>query len=261
VVSIVRDITERKAVQARLRSVERMASLGTLAASVAHEINNPLSYLTSNLRYIDDELRAMALASESMAGPRGQEVLQALQETLTGSNRVSEIVRDLKTFSRGDEEHRGPVNLHAVLELCTNMARSEIRHRARLVKEYGEPPLVNASETRLGQVFLNLLVNAAQAIPEGADVKANEVRVTTSRDEAGWAVVVVKDTGAGIAPEHLSRLFDPFFTTKPAGVGTGLGLSICHGIITGLGGRITVESEQGRGTLFRVSLPPAAGAA
>jgi len=256
VVSIVRDITERKSVQERLRAADRMASLGTLAASVAHEINNPLSYMTSNLRFIDEELRAMTEAGESLAGPRGGEVRQALQETLTGSSRVSEIVRDLKTFSRSDGERRGPVDVHAVLDLCANMARSEIRHRARLVKEYGEVPLVDANETRLGQVFLNLLVNAAQAIPEGAKVKDHEIRLTTHRDEHGWVVVEVRDSGMGIPPENLSRLFDPFFTTKPAGVGTGLGLSICHGIITGLGGRITVESEPGRGTCFRVLLPP-----
>jgi PAS domain S-box-containing protein len=257
VVSIVRDVTERRSVQERLRAADRMASLGTLAASVAHEINNPLSFMLSNLRFIDEELRAMTETGESLASPRGQEVREALQETLTGSNRVSEIVHDLKTFSRGDEKRSGPVNVHAVLDLCANMARSQIRHRARLVKEYGELPPVLANETRLGQVFLNLLVNAAQAIPEGSDVKAHEIRVTTTRDEAGWAVVAVKDTGVGIPPENRSRLFDPFFTTKPAGVGTGLGLSICHGIITGLGGRITVDSEPGRGTLFRIFLPPA----
>ncbi|HVG59831.1 MAG TPA: AAA family ATPase [Hyalangium sp.] len=254
-VSIVRDVTERKAVQDRLRAADRMASLGTLAASVAHEINNPLSFMTSNLRFIDEELSAMAQAGESLAGPRGTEVREAVQETLAGGSRVSEIVRDLKTFSRGDEGRRGPVDVHAVLDLCANMARSEIRHRARLVREYGELPPVQANETRLGQVFLNLLVNAAQAIPEGTDVKSHEIRITTYRDEAGWAVVAVKDTGAGISPENLSRLFDPFFTTKPAGVGTGLGLSICHGIITGLGGRITIESELGHGTVFRVFLP------
>jgi signal transduction histidine kinase len=182
-------------------------------------------------------------------------VREAVQETLTGSHRVSEIVRDLKTFSRGDEERRGPVDVHAVLDLCASMARSEIRHRARLVREYGSLPPVQANETRLGQVFLNLIVNAAQAIPEGSDVKDHEIRVTTWRDETGWAVIAVKDTGSGISPENLGRLFSPFFTTKPAGVGTGLGLSICHGIITGMGGRITVESELGRGTVFRVFLP------
>jgi PAS domain S-box-containing protein len=255
VVSIVRDVTERKSVENRLRAADRMVSLGTLAASVAHEINNPLSFMTSNLRFIDEELSAMAEAGESLAGPRGKEVREALQETITGSNRVNEIVRDLKTFSRGDEGRSGPVDIHAVLDLCASMARSEIRHRARLVREYGALPPVHANETRLGQVFLNLLVNAAQAIPEGSELKEHEIRVTTGRDEAGWVVVAVKDTGTGIAPENLSRLFHPFFTTKPAGVGTGLGLSICHGIITGMGGRITVESELGRGTVFRVFLP------
>jgi signal transduction histidine kinase len=164
-------------------------------------------------------------------------------------------VKDLKTFSRGDESKRVEVNVHAVLDLCANIARNQLRHRARLVKDYGELPLLHASESRLAQLFLNLLVNAAQAIPEGGDPKLNEVRITTRRDEGDWVVVEVKDTGVGISQEHLHRLFDPFFTTKPVGVGTGLGLSICHGVVSALGGRIAVESEPGRGSTFRVFLP------
>ncbi|SEM85001.1 PAS domain S-box-containing protein [Stigmatella aurantiaca] len=261
VVSIVRDVTERKAVQTRLRAADRMVSLGTLAAGVAHEINNPLSFMLSNLRFIDDELRALMEEGQSLASERGREVREALQETLVGGNRVNDIVKDLKTFARSNEERYGQVNVHEVLDLCANIARSELRHRARLVKEYGTLPPVLANESRLGQVFLNLIVNAAQAIPEGGDVKANEVRLTTTQDAQGWAVVAVKDTGTGISPENLGRLFDPFFTTKPAGVGTGLGLSICHGIIVALGGRITVESELGKGSTFRVFLPPAGGGA
>ncbi|ADO72966.1 Sensor protein [Stigmatella aurantiaca DW4/3-1] len=261
VVSIVRDVTERKAVQTRLQAADRMVSLGTLAAGVAHEINNPLSFMLSNLRFIDDELRTLMEEGQSLSGERGKEVWEALQETLVGGNRVNDIVRDLKTFARSNEERQGQVNVHAVLDLCANIARSELRHRARLVKDYGTIPLVLANESRLGQVFLNLIVNAAQAIPEGSDVKTNEVRITTTQDAQGWAVVAVKDSGVGIPPENLARLFDPFFTTKPAGVGTGLGLSICHGIIVALGGRITVESEPGKGSTFRVFLPPAGGGA
>ncbi|WP_395827313.1 ATP-binding protein [Archangium violaceum] len=252
-VSISRDITERSQVQEKLRANERMASLGTLAAGVAHEINNPLSYMLSNLRFVDDELAAMAESGEGMAGERGREVREALKEALSGSDRVRDIVRDLKTFSRGNEEQRGAVDVRAVLDSCVNMAWSEIRHRARLEKVYDEVPHVSANESRLGQVFLNLIVNAAQAIPHG-DPKTHEIRLST-RHEEGHVVVAVRDTGSGIPREHLERLFDPFFTTKPVGVGTGLGLSICHGIVTALGGRIDVHSELGRGTTFQVFLP------
>jgi two-component system NtrC family sensor kinase len=253
-VSIARDITERQQVQEKLRATERMVSLGTLAAGVAHEINNPLSYMLSNLSFVDDELGALAAAGEGLQGERGQEARAALKEAISGSARVRDIVRDLKSFSRGtDDEQRGPVDMRAVLDSCANMASSEIRHRARLVKDYAEVPPVLGNESRLGQLFLNLLVNAAQAIPHG-NFQGNEIRLSLTREEGG-VLVAVRDTGEGIAPENLARLFDPFFTTKPVGVGTGLGLSICHGIITAMGGRITVESERGRGTTFRVFLP------
>ena len=258
-VSIARDITERKQVQEKLRAAERMASLGTLSAGMAHEINNPIAYVLSNLRFIQDEMQVLVGTDEKLDGPRWQEVLAALGESMTGSQRIRDIVRDLKTFSRGDEESRGPVDLHAVLDTCASIARGEIRHRAKLVKDYGVLPPVQANESRLGQIFLNLIVNAAQAIPE-ADVKSHEIRITT-RQEGDWVVVAVRDTGIGIPPENRARLFDPFFTTKPIGVGTGLGLSICHGIVTGVGGRIEVESEVGQGSTFRVYLPIRAAAA
>jgi two-component system, NtrC family, sensor kinase len=254
-VSIVRDVTERKHLREKLQTVDRMASIGSLAAGVAHEINNPLSFVLSNVRFVRDELRTLAEEGDAQLQERLKEVREAVDETLTGADRVSEIVQDIRRFSRGDEGKRGPVNIHAVLDLCGNIARSQLRHRAQLVKEYGELPLVNASESRLGQIFLNLIINAAQAIPEGGDPKAHEVRLITRREGEGEVMVEVRDTGVGIPPENLHRLFDPFFTTKPAGVGTGLGLSICHSIIKGLGGRITVESEPGRGTAIRVFLP------
>jgi len=253
-VSIARDITERRQVQEKLLATERMVSLGTVAAGVAHEINNPLSYMLSNLSFVDDELGALAESGEGLQGERGQEVRAALKEALSGSARVRDIVRDLKAFSRGtDEEHRGPVDMRAVLDSCANMASSEIRHKARLVKAYAEVPPVLGNESRLGQLFLNLLVNAAQAIPHG-NLQGNEIRLSLTCEEGG-VVASVSDTGEGIPKENLAKLFDPFFTTKPVGVGTGLGLSICHGIVTAMGGRITVESELGRGTTFRVFLP------
>jgi PAS domain S-box-containing protein len=252
-VSIARDITERKQVQEKLRSTDKMVSLGTLAAGVAHELNNPISYVLSNLRYAVDELGG---TDKPLEGEQVKEVQQALQEALEGGERMRNIVRDLRSFSRREDERYGPVDIHAVLDSCASLARSEIRHRAQLEKAYETLPPVLGNESRLGQVFLNLLVNAAQAIPEG-DAKGNKVRLTTARSEEDWVVISVEDSGTGIAPENLQRLFKPFFTTKPVGVGTGLGLSICHGIVTAMGGRIEVASEVGKGTTFRVFMPVA----
>ncbi len=238
-----RDLTERKQMEARLMMADRMVSVGTLAAGVAHEINNPLAYVIANLDYACSELKT-----------RDADLAEVLREALSGAERVRVIVRDLKTFSRGDEQKSGPVDLRSVLDASANMAWNEIRHRAHLVRDYkADLPAVLGNESRLGQVFLNLFINAAQAIREGAP-QENEIRVS-ARVERGRLVVDVSDTGAGIPAEHLPRLFDPFFTTKPVGVGTGLGLFICQNIINGFGGEITVQSEVGRGTTMRVTLP------
>jgi CheY-like chemotaxis protein len=187
-------------------------------------------------------------------------MLQRLREARAGVERVRLIVQDLKSFSRSDTERRGPVDVQRVLDATIEIAANEIRHRARLLREYREVPAVEGDASRLGQVFLNLLVNAAQAMTEG-DASRHEIRVSTATDAAGRVVVTIADTGAGISPENLGRIFDPFFTTKPAGVGTGLGLSICRGIVNALGGDITVESELGRGTAFRVALRAASSPA
>jgi len=160
----------------------------------------------------------------------------------------------LKTFSRGDEETTRALDVRPVLESALSVCLNEVRHRARVRRELGEVARVVANEARLGQVFLNLLVNAAQAIPDG-QVERHEIALRTFMDGKGRVVVEVADTGCGIAPEHLERIFDPFFTTKPVGVGTGLGLSICHGVVSALGGEIQVESQLGKGTRVRVVLP------
>jgi PAS domain S-box-containing protein len=244
----------KDAVQRQMIFSDRMAAVGTLAAGVAHEINNPLTYVTGNLELIIEETAKLSDAASAAAKD-----LQAMAvEALRGAERVQKIVRGLKTFSRADEDRRVVLDVRRVLELAISMAFNEIRHRARLIRDYHAVPLIEADEARLGQVFINLLVNAAQAIPEGG-VADNEIRISTSADRDSGAIIEIADTGSGIAAPQLDRIFDPFFTTKPVGVGTGLGLSICHSIIASIGGSIAVRSEPGRGTTFRVTLPPAPG--
>ncbi|MGE6762673.1 PAS domain S-box protein [Corallococcus interemptor] len=256
VVSIARDVTEQRQLRARLTLADRLASVGTLAAGIAHEINNPLAFVVSNLGFLSDEFRRHLSPGPGVRGVRPPDVVEwqeVLGEACEGAERVRQIVRQLKTFSRPDEERMTPVDVHAVLDSVVMMAANEIRHRARLRRDYGDVPQVMANEGRLCQVFLNLVVNAAQAIPEGS-AHGHEV-VLITRVSGEQVVVEVRDTGSGIAPEVMGRIFDPFFTTKPVGVGTGLGLSICHGIITGMGGDIQVESTVGQGSTFRVVLP------
>jgi ligand-binding sensor domain-containing protein/signal transduction histidine kinase/CheY-like chemotaxis protein len=245
--------------QAQLVQAGRMAAVGQLAAGVGHEINNPLAYIVSNLEHASEEADALAreLGDTRGAAPRLRDVSQALREALHGAERVRRIVRDLKTFSRPDDEKQGPVELHAVLDSAVKIAMAELRPRAKLVRDYGDVPRVEGNEARLAQVFLNLLINAAQALPEGR-AEANEVRLVTRVTSEGTVVAEVRDTGIGIVPEALGRIFDPFYTTKPPGVGTGLGLSLCHAYVTAMGGTISVESEPGRGSVFRVTLRRAA---
>jgi len=248
---------ERKKMSEQLLISDRMASVGTLAAGVAHEINNPLAVLIANLEFIAQNLGPIvetpAVPGELLMGLAG--LREPLRDAQEAAERVRLIVRDLKVFSRSEEEERrGPVDVRGVLESSARMASNEIRHRARLVKEYGEVPKAQANEARLGQVFLNLLINAAQAIPEGR-AEANEIGIATRSDAAGNVVVEIRDTGSGIPPEVLPRIFDPFFTTKPQGVGTGLGLHIVHNIVVNHhGGTIALTSDPGR-TEFRIGLP------
>jgi PAS domain S-box-containing protein len=260
ILSIDADITGKKALETQLMVSDRMASVGTLAAGVAHEINNPLAAVMGNLDYIADSLGR--LSSDEMAsmtpGTRDawirDEIRVPLDDAVEAAQRVRFIVRDLKIFSRSpNDAERGPVNVETIMESSLRMAWNEIRHRANLVKRYGQVPEVEGNEARLGQVFLNLVVNAAQSMPTG-QAEQNEIRVTTS--VVGERVVIeVSDTGVGIPPQILGRIFDAFFTTKAVGVGTGLGLAICQRIVTDMAGTLAVESEMGKGTTFRVSVP------
>jgi PAS domain S-box-containing protein len=253
VVASGRDVTERKRMRAKLLVSDRMASLGTLAAGIAHEINNPLAYVTGNLE-------AMAEALDATHAPtpaERNELAAAVHDARDGAERVRKIVHGLRSFSRSeDAEQRVQLAVPGVLEAAIRMTSNEVRHRAVLVRELAPVPRVVADDGRLTQVFVNLMINAAHAIPEGRSAH-NRITVRTLTDPQGRAVVEIEDTGKGIAPEVQSRVFDPFFTTKDVGEGTGLGLSICHGIISGLGGQITIESAPERGTVVRVVLPAA----
>jgi PAS domain S-box-containing protein len=274
IAAMIRDIGERKKMESQLAQNDRLASLGTLAAGVAHEINNPLAYVLGNLDFIqagvaeaqkdastlrqreDAEARALGERLES----RLLDLAGMVENAREGGDRVRRIVADLKVFSRGESDHPpAAIDVRRVMDSSINIARNEIRHRAQLVLEYRDVPAVMASDSRLGQVFLNLLLNAAQAIPDGAAHK-NRITVRTFPTPEGRVAIEVEDTGTGIPRDIQGKLFDPFFTTKKAGVGTGLGLAICHNIVTSHGGDIAVESEPGKGSCFRVTLPAVKGA-
>jgi len=244
----VRDNSERRQTEAHLVATDRMASVGTLAAGVAHEINNPLAAVIANLELALNDVQALDLPPESA------DLLEELKDAREAAERVRLIVRDLKLFSRAEEDRRGSVDVREVLESTLRMAWNEIRHRARLIKTYDDVPTVEANEARLGQVFLNLVVNAAHSIPAGR-AETNEIRLCT-RWENERVVIEITDTGTGMPQEVLKHIFTPFFSTKPAGVGTGLGLPICRRIVEDLGGEIRVTSREGLGSTFTVLLPP-----
>jgi PAS domain S-box-containing protein len=243
-----RDVTERHQLRTQLLLSDRMASLGTLAAGIAHEINNPLSYVLGNLEVLSEALTRRRDRSDTLAS--------AIGDATDGAQRVRKIVQGLRTFSRSEEEKRVSLEISDVLRAAIRLTANEVRHRARLVCELGATPRVMADDGRLTQVFINLIVNASHAIPEGRSDE-NRITVRTRTDELGRAVIEVADTGRGLSPDVQARVFDPFYTTKKVGEGTGLGLSICHSIVTGLGGEISLEGAVGRGAVARVVLPPA----
>jgi PAS domain S-box-containing protein len=272
----VRDETQMKRLQGLLSQSDRLASMGMLAAGVAHEINNPLAYLLYNVEALADDLPGITRAAQrccsALSGQVGEaacaeiagdaEVLQPAKledaverarEALAGALRIKNISKALGTFSRVERVERSVVDLNYAIECAITMAFNEIKFRARLVKELGPVPPVWASEGKLSQVFLNLLINASHAIDEGR-VESNRMTIRTWA-EGSEVFVEIKDTGRGIPEENLSRIFEPFFTTKPPGAGSGLGLAICRNIVTEFGGDIRVESEVGKGTRFVIRLP------
>jgi len=247
-VATIRDITQQRNLEMQLLMSDRLVTLGTLAAGVAHEVNNPLAALLTNVGLVEQRLRDSACPD--------LDLLEPLRDIELAATRIRTIVRDLRVFSRTEEDTKTLVDVRRTLDGVARMAAGEILHCAQLEKDYGEVACVEVNESRLSQVFLNLLVNAAQAIAPG-NVAANSIRLTTRMGFDGRVVIDIRDTGPGMSEDTCRRLFTPFFTTKPVGSGTGLGLAICQRIVESLGGTIVVESELGKGTCFSVRLPAA----
>lgn len=244
--AVIRDITERRASEQRLQLTDRLAALGTLAAGVAHEINNPLSYVLANVQLIRERVTPAA----------ADDLFDLANEAHDGAVRIKRIVESMRTLMRPGQPKRGLVSLAQAVGHAVELAGNEVRHRARLELNLGALPRVQGDESVLVQVFVNLLTNAAHAMPQG-DSGQRMVRVSSQVLPDGRARVSVQDDGVGMSREVLSRIFDPFFTTKPVNFGTGLGLTVSHAIIASHGGELTVESEVGRGSVFHVTLPAA----
>ncbi|BDG07305.1 sensor histidine kinase [Anaeromyxobacter paludicola] len=245
---------ELESARAQLAVSDRLATVGTMAAGVAHEINNPLTYVLANVAFLADQL-----ARPEQDPALRAELASAAQEAREGADRVRSVVLGLRAFAHAPSGDLQPVAIGPEIEAAVAMCRHHIEQRGRFeVRVADDLPAVRGRPHELGQVFVNLLVNAGQALAE--DARQRNRVILEARPAPGGVAVEVRDNGAGIAPESLPRLFDPFFTTKPVGQGTGLGLSICHGIVHRSGGRIEVESAPGQGALFRVTLPLAAPA-
>ncbi|KVM68184.1 histidine kinase [Burkholderia ubonensis] len=288
-----REIEERKAAQAlleqekdeqrrllheleethvQLLQSDKLASIGQLAAGVAHEINNPIGFVSANLNTLKTWVRGLldVVAAHEAALPRHDaetrvalaaagraadidyirgEIATLIDESIDGTMRVRRIVQDLRDFSRPGSDEWSVVDIHAGLESTLNVVHNELKYKADVVREYGDVPHVECLPSQLNQVFMNLLVNAAQAIPGRGVIT---IRTTSDGDHV---TIVISDTGKGMPPDVMRRIFDPFFTTKPVGQGTGLGLSVSHGIVERHRGVIDVTSEPGRGSTFSIRLP------
>ena len=239
-----------KDVELQLVQMEKMASVGVLAAGIAHEVNNPLGFLISNLESLQDYTRSLAKIVPA-DNPKNKAILEDLSaisaESLEGALRIKKIVSDLRTFSKQSESAVNLVDINQILESTLSIVWNEIKFKIAVVKDYQAKTKIFADSTQLSQVFLNLLINASQAIPE-----KGTVTLSTSEDNNN-VYIQVSDTGPGITPEVLPKIFDPFFSTKKTG--SGLGLSVSYNIIKSHQGQIKAESIVGKGTTFTISLP------
>ena len=256
----------------QLLQSEKLASIGQLAAGVAHEINNPIGFVNSNLGTLKKYVGQLFLLFDEYASAESdlpppsrqridtakqeadlnflrEDVVALIAESMDGAARVRRIVLDLRDFSRPGDSEWQAADLHAGIESTLNVVWSEIKFKADVVRDYGELPPVECLPFQINQVFLNLLVNAAHAIPERGTIT---LRTACDGDHV---TIAIADTGTGMSPEVRDRIFDPFFTTKPIGKGTGLGLSVAYGIVEKHGGKITVDTELGKGTTFTIRLP------
>lgn len=232
----------------RLELADRLTTLGAMTAAIGHELNNPLTYVVGNLHHV-----AEVLAARKPDSPVDPELEQCVREALAGAERVARIVQDMRTLERRDALQIAPVELQEVLEVAIRQTSNHTRHRARLTRHYAPVGTVDAESPRLTQVFVNLLLNAAQAIPQG-QAKRNEISVSLY-EEGGLVVVQITDTGRGIPADVLPRIFEPFYTTKPIGEGSGLGLAISRAIVKSFGGEIEAISNVTVGTTVQVRLP------
>ena len=274
---MVDDITERKQLEKQLLMASKLAGIGELAAGIAHEINNPIGFVKSNMgtlnEYVDDITKLVGMYHELVGSvergedPKGlissireyeqnidsdyviHDIEKIVSENQDGLSRVAKIVRDLRTFTRFDGEQKNRVDVNKVIEESLNLTRNEVKYKAAITKELSALPEIMGFGNQLSQVFINLIVNAAHAIEKKGEI------IVRSYLKDDNVIVEVSDTGKGMSEETMEHIFDPFFTTKPAGQGTGLGLSIAQDIVSKHGGSISVESESGKGTTFRVVLP------
>ncbi len=275
----VRDETEETTLRVKLAQADRLASMGMLAAGVAHEINNPLTYVLSAIESLAHDIpKLVSFAKRSVSALRDHvgeaayaeiagdgfamlqssmlaDVVDCAREALEGMHRIRSISRALNTFARVEEGERSMVDLNYTVECAITMAANEVKYRAALNKDFGRLPPVWASDGKLSQVFLNLLINAAHAIDDG-EAENNSITIRTWTD-GNEVFAEVRDTGRGISKKDLARIFEPFFTTKRVGMGSGLGLAVCRNIVTEFGGDIQVESDVGQGARFVVRLPVA----
>jgi signal transduction histidine kinase len=273
-------LEQLKASQIRLVQSEKMASLGQMVAGVAHEINTPLGYVKNNMEMMEmffenthvllkdcdslvdsllsplvteEELKrklaGLGALKEGLGGSQADDLAKLFADTHFGMDRISEIVLNLKNFSRLDRAMVGDVDINECLDSALLLARNVLKNKVEVVRQYGEVPRISCMPSQLNQVFLNLLTNSAQAIEERGRI------LVKSEADGEWLRITVQDTGKGISADVLPKIFDPFFTTKAVGQGTGLGLSISYDIVKQHGGEIRVTSQPGKGSRFTIQLP------